>query len=239
MKPLALPRNVAPIAWVTLLHVAAIGALATHNFSEVRESQPVEITVELGSEVLTATASPAPLATTAPKAAPVHVAKPTQADPTPETPTPTPTPTPTAMLATDTSNAEAANALPTAKAASAESRPGPASAISANANTATTHTPLPATNVQLPSSDADYLNNPEPAYPPMSRRLGEHGTVIVRALIGADGIAQKAEVQQSSGFARLDRSAVETALQWRYLPGKRAGVPEAMWFNVPLRFVLE
>ena len=109
--------------------------------------------------------------------------------------------------------------------------------VSAAGNTpAPLHSSAP---LQLPSSDADYLNNPKPAYPPMSRRLGEQGLVVVRALIGADGNAQKAEVQQSSGYERLDRAAVETALKWRYVPGKRAGVAEAMWFNLPLRFVLE
>jgi protein TonB len=46
-------------------------------------------------------------------------------------------------------------------------------------------------------------------------------------------------VQQSSGYERLDRTAVETVLRWRYVPGKRAGVPEAMWFNIPINFVLE
>ena len=38
---------------------------------------------------------------------------------------------------------------------------------------------------------------------------------------------------------RLDRSAAETVMKWRYVPGKRAGVAEAMWFNVPINFVLE
>jgi periplasmic protein TonB len=28
-------------------------------------------------------------------------------------------------------------------------------------------------------------------------------------------------------------------LRWRYVPGKRNGVPEGMWFNVPISFVLE
>lgn len=93
--------------------------------------------------------------------------------------------------------------------------------------------------MQLPSSDADYLNNPKPAYPAMSRRLGEQGRVIVRTLIGADGVPQQAEVQRSSGFERLDRAAVDTAMRWRYVPGKRAGVAEAMWFNLPMTFVLD
>ena len=34
-------------------------------------------------------------------------------------------------------------------------------------------------------------------------------------------------------------TALATVLQWRYVPGKRGGVAEAMWFNVPINFVLE
>ena len=93
--------------------------------------------------------------------------------------------------------------------------------------------------VQLPSSSADYLQNPKPAYPALSRRLNEQGKVIVRVLIGADGAAQKAELRQSSGFERLDQAALATVLKWRYVPGKRGGVAEDMWFNVPINFVLD
>ncbi len=93
--------------------------------------------------------------------------------------------------------------------------------------------------VVLPSSDADYLNNPAPVYPRMSRRLGEQGTVVVRVLISAEGRAEKAEVRTSSGYSRLDDAALDTVQRWRYMPGKRGGVPEAMWFNVPIRFVLD
>jgi protein TonB len=99
--------------------------------------------------------------------------------------------------------------------------------------------PLAPARVELPSSDADYLQNPAPPYPPLSKRLGEQGKVLVRVLIGVDGTAQKADIKQSSGFERLDQSALSTVLHWRYVPGKRAGVPEAMWFNVPINFVLE
>ena len=61
----------------------------------------------------------------------------------------------------------------------------------------------------------------------------------VKDLIGVDGNAQQAELRQSSGFDRLDQAALETVRKWRYVPGKRGGVPEAMWFNVPIIFVLE
>ena len=90
-----------------------------------------------------------------------------------------------------------------------------------------------------PSTDADYLNNPRPAYPPLSKRLGEEGKVVLRVLIEADGSASKAEIRSSSGYDRLDQAALQTVLRWRYLPGKRGGVAEAMWFNVPINFVLE
>ncbi len=99
--------------------------------------------------------------------------------------------------------------------------------------------PAPPAKVDLPSSNADYLQNPKPPYPPISKRLGEQGKVIVRVLIGADGLPQKAELKQSSGFDRLDHVAMETVMKWRYVPGKRGGVAEAMWFNVPINFVLE
>jgi protein TonB len=103
-----------------------------------------------------------------------------------------------------------------------------------------TPTPAPvAPQIELPSSDADYLHNPRPNYPAQSRRMGEQGKVVVRVLIGVDGLAQKAEIRQSSGFERLDDAALATVKSWHYVPGKRAGVVEAMWFSVPINYVLE
>ena len=73
----------------------------------------------------------------------------------------------------------------------------------------------------------------------MSKRLGEQGQTVLSVLIGADGLAQGAEVVQSSGFDRLDQSAHATVMRWRYVPGKRGGVAETMRFNVPINWVLE
>ena len=92
--------------------------------------------------------------------------------------------------------------------------------------------------LELPSSDADYLKNPPPLYPRMSRRLGEQGVVIVRAFIGVNGQAEKAEIYKSSGYERLDQAALDAVKLWRYVPGKRMGHVEPMWFNIPLKFVL-
>ncbi len=97
----------------------------------------------------------------------------------------------------------------------------------------------PAPAIVQPSSDASHLNNPKPVYPAVSKRLGEQGKIVLRVLIGADGIPQKVEIKQSSGFERLDRQAVDTVTRWRFVPGTRNGVPEAMWYLQPINFVLQ
>lgn len=112
----------------------------------------------------------------------------------------------------------------------------PSSPASSGAQTTRPATPAP---VSLPSTDADYLNNPAPPYPRASRRMGEQGTVVLRVFINTEGRAEQAEIRTSSGYTRLDEAALETVKRWRYVPGKRAGVPEPMWFNVPIRFVLD
>ena len=94
-------------------------------------------------------------------------------------------------------------------------------------------------SIQLPSSDADYLQNPRPAYPAISKRLGEQGKVIVRVYIGADGLPQRAELSKSSGYDRLDQLSISTVMRWKFVPGKRNGVPTAMSYNVPFNWVLE
>jgi protein TonB len=94
-------------------------------------------------------------------------------------------------------------------------------------------------SLQLPSSSADYLQNPKPVYPAMSQKLGEQGKTIVRVLIGADGLPKQASIQQSSGYERLDQAARQAVMRWRYVPGKRNGVAEAMEFDVPIHWVLK
>ncbi len=93
--------------------------------------------------------------------------------------------------------------------------------------------------IQLPSSDASYLQNPSPVYPAISRRLGEQGKVLVRVLIGVNGTPERVEIKRSSGFERLDRAATEYVMKCRYVPGKVNGVIQAMWYEAPVNFVLE
>ena len=132
------------------------------------------------------------------------------------------------------------SATPAAQLTAAPSRAvGGAAGAPVVASTGASPEPTPANLVELPSSQADYLHNAKPTYPPLSKRLGEQGQVLVRVLIGSDGVALKAELKQSSGFERLDQAALGAAMRWRYLPGRRGGVPETMWFTAPITFALD
>ena len=93
--------------------------------------------------------------------------------------------------------------------------------------------------LELPSSDADYLNNPKPAYPIISKRLHEEGTVVISVLVGVDGRPQNGDIKKSSGFDRLDQAAYEAVMKWRFVPGKRNGVVTAMPYDVPVKFNLK
>ncbi len=141
------------------------------------------------------------------------------ADPTPAPNAPTATPTPPAPLPPIASPVAAAPSLAPATPPAAPPAP-------------------PAPKVEMPRSDADHLSNPVPPYPPLSKRLGEEGTAVVRIYVGADGLPQKAELRTSSGYERLDAAAVAAVMKWRFKPGTRGGVAEAMWVSQPIPFVL-
>lgn len=214
-KPLS--RNVVIVASVLLFHGAALCLLQT---GLLRRAVEVLVPVEILSEFI---APPKPKAVpppVLPKAVTPPVIRKNEAPP----------PQPMPLAITDPTPAPNA---PVGVVAAPKALPP------ITAPVVTTPAPVAAVKVELPSSDADYLQNPKPAYPAMSKRLGEQGKVVVRVLIGVDGMAQKAEIRQSSGFDRLDQAALTTTQRWRYVPGKRGGVAEAMWFNVPINFVLE
>ena len=88
-----------------------------------------------------------------------------------------------------------------------------------------------------PVYDAASLNNPQPAYPRLSQKLGEQGRVVLRVLVNASGRAERVEVRTSSGFSRLDDSAVETVKNsWKFIPAKRGDEPLSQWLNIPFNF---
>lgn len=89
-----------------------------------------------------------------------------------------------------------------------------------------------------PPVDANHLDNPRPAYPNLSRRLGEKGTVLLEILILADGTVGEVRIKQSSGYKRLDDTAVKAVKRWRYTPAKRGGEAIDYWYLQPVDFSL-
>ncbi len=89
------------------------------------------------------------------------------------------------------------------------------------------------------SFDAAYLNNPRPSYPPLSRRAGEQGTVVLRVLVQASGEPSQVGVRTSSGFERLDKVAVASVKRWRFTPGRQGSTAMDTWVDVPITFSLE
>lgn len=74
-------------------------------------------------------------------------------------------------------------------------------------------------------SAVEYLQTPQAIYPPLSRRMGEEGKVILHILVNERGHAEKVDVHRSSGFQRLDdaaRSAVQKAIFKPYLENGKA-----------------
>jgi protein TonB len=90
-----------------------------------------------------------------------------------------------------------------------------------------------------PRFDADYLDNPKPAYPAISRRLNEQGRVMLRVHVAADGSASEVQLHASSGSSRLDQSALDTVRRWKFVPAKLGKDPVTAWVMVPIAFTLK
>lgn len=84
-----------------------------------------------------------------------------------------------------------------------------------------------------------YRDNTYPDYPWVARLRGYEGMVVLSAEINADGKVGALKLKRSSGFAVLDRSALETVKTWKFEPGKKMGRPISMWVDVPVKFVLK
>lgn len=96
----------------------------------------------------------------------------------------------------------------------------------------------PVTGPKTLTSGVEYLQAPQPVYPPMAKRLGEQGKVILRILVNERGIPDQVLVQTSSGSARLDEAGRQAALRALFKPHVEDGRAVAVYVIVPLNFQL-
>ena len=99
--------------------------------------------------------------------------------------------------------------------------------------------PAPPAPIVLPRFDADYLRNSAPAYPSLSRRMGEQGRVLVRVVVRPDGMPDSVVLRQSSGSQRLDEAALDAVRRWRFVPARQGSTPVTAAVIIPIVFSLE
>lgn len=162
-----------------------------------------------------------------------------QAQPEPQPPKPVVRPLPTPIMAARPPPAS----LPQPVIEAPTPTPAPESAAEASPLPAPpTEAPEPAPQLPAPLTPprpADYLANPKPPYPALSKRLGEQGIVRLNVLVNPDGSVAQLELAQSSGHPRLDRSAIDTVQSsWKFEPARQAGKPVSAWVIVPIQFTL-
>lgn len=78
-----------------------------------------------------------------------------------------------------------------------------------------------------------------PSYPPVSRRLGETGKVVLRVELDEAGRVSLAQVINSSGYKRLDEAALAAVGSWRCQPAQRDGQAVRSVAVQPFEFTLE
>ncbi|WEN15020.1 energy transducer TonB [Rhodanobacter sp. AS-Z3] len=76
-------------------------------------------------------------------------------------------------------------------------------------------------------------------FPTRALQQRMQGTVLLRVLVDATGKPVKVTVEHGSGYALLDRSAVEQVLAgWRFQPATVNGQSVSAWARVPVSFNL-
>ena len=108
------------------------------------------------------------------------------------------------------------------------------------ATTAITATPMsdaPASTATPPLVDSvEYVRAEKPVFPKESQRRREYGTVVLRILVDADGRPVNIEVEQSSGYERLDAAARKAAETFLFRPYEVNGVRRAAQVRIPIGF---
>ena len=127
--------------------------------------------------------------------------------------------------------------------APAEARPlpqasRPAAALPVKAVASTKPSAAPAVPIREPQYQSATLRNPAPSYPPLSRRFGEQGSVMLRVLVSATGEPLQVELLSSSGYARLDAAARKMVAKWSFIPAQQGQEKIQAWVRVPVVFQL-
>jgi len=216
-------RSASLFLLVLLLHLSLIAAVVSHT------SEPQAKKVEKAIEGVII---PAPVAPQPEKPKP----KPVQPESV-KKPKPQPQKKAVAKKTVTTPKPAPVKPAPVAEASPKAVSAPEAVAVAAKTKTATKAAePEPAATP--PVASANKAVNKAPLYPTLSRRLKEQGTVYLQVLVLKNGKVGQLKLKQSSGFARLDQSALNAVRGWTYQPALKLGQPIDYWFVQPVVFNL-
>lgn len=197
-------RKIGPLGLIILLHIAFFWALQSGLVKQVVNAVPKEVIATF----IVPEKAPVPAPPKAEPAPPkeVKIVKKVVAPPKPVPVTETPAPT---AITAPPQPPQPATPAPQA---AAEPTPAPAAP------------PGPVLPKQI-TSGIEYIEKPNPAYPSVSRRMGEEGVVEFRVTVNTSGRAEKVEITKSSGYSRLDdaaRTAIMRAVFKPYIENGKA-----------------
>ncbi|MES2537155.1 MAG: TonB family protein [Pseudomonadota bacterium] len=213
-------RRIGPLGSIILLHVGVFYALSTGLLRQAAEAIPQEVFVSFISP------EPAP--------------KPEVPKPQPATPKPVPVvkkpvvrPAPVAPPLATAPSQQAITEPPTAPPS-----PQPPADVAAPVAPQAPAAPAPPAPPKT-ISGVEYIQAPQPDYPPIAKRMGEEGKVIVRVLINEKGRPERVDVQKSSGSPRLDEAAKQAVARALFKPHLEDGKPIAVFALVPINFSIQ
>jgi protein TonB len=212
-------RRAGLLLLILLAHGGLLAVLQSRSPQTVAPAAPRELIASLIAPAPVPVPAPAvePVRTTVPKVVPV-VKKASPLPPVPQARTDAPAPIPQ----------ETSAPLVAPSAPQMPSTPAPAVVAQAV-------TPAPPKTV----SGVEYLEAPQPVYPPLARRAAEEGKVTLRVLVNRQGRAEQVELRSSSGYDRLDESARQSVLKARFRPHLEDGIAVAVYALVSINFSIQ
>lgn len=109
----------------------------------------------------------------------------------------------------------------------------PAAAPEMNADRSGVYSAVPPGGTQ-----PEERNRVIPRYPPLARRAGVAGAVVIRGIVRKDGTIDNVEIIKDLPYA-LGDSAREAVEQWRFRPATYRGEPIDVYYTVTVNFKLQ
>ncbi|HEV2720288.1 MAG TPA: TonB family protein [Thermoanaerobaculia bacterium] len=111
--------------------------------------------------------------------------------------------------------------------------PQPAAEVPASADRSGVYAAVPAGGTQ-----PEEVDRVIPRYPPLARRAGIQGAVVVRGIVRRDGTIDNVEVIKDLPYG-LGGAAAEAVSRWRFRPATYRGDPIDVYYTVTVNFRLQ